>query len=72
MASKIGVWLLVKIGEALARKAKESGGPLRTRLIDYLIVRAEKAKLNKTSADDDILGMWADFMKSERLKEALR
>ena len=74
MASKIGLWLLIKIAEALTGKymTAAAGEARRTKVIDYLIVRAEKAKASSTSADNDVLAYWAGIMKSERLKEALK
>jgi len=74
MIAKIGLWMLVKIAEGLTGKFMTctAGENKRTKLVDYLIGRAEKAKLTKTSADNDVLRFWAGFLKSERLKEALK
>ena len=71
MIAKIGIWILVKAGEAIAKKVGGSGAVVRTKVIDYLIVRAGKAKQTRTSADDDVLRFWAAFMKSDRLQAAL-
>ena len=73
MISKIGLWLLIKIAEGVASKYLTSfaGDATRTEVVDYLIDRAEKAKLTATSADNDALRFWAGFLKSDRLKEAL-
>ncbi len=71
MVSKIGIWLLVKIAEGVAAKCSTSGEARRTKIIDFLITRAQKAKGTKTSADDDILKYWAGILKSDRLKAAL-
>ena len=73
MISKIGIWLLIKIAEGLASKfmTPANGEAKRTKIVDFLIVRAAKAKRTKTSADDDILSFWAGVLKSDRLKDAV-
>ena len=73
MISKIGIWILVKLAEGVASKymTSRAGDAKRTKVVDYLIVRAEKAELTVTSADNDALRFWAGFLKSDRLKEAL-
>jgi len=73
MLSKIALWLLIKMAEGVTSKylTLVKGESQRTRIIDYLIVRAAKAKDSETSADDNVLLYWAGIMKSDRLKEAL-
>ena len=49
----------------------ENGEAQRTKIVDFLIVRAGKAKATKTSVDNDLLSFWVGVLKSNRLKEAL-
>ena len=74
MFSKAGLWILIKVAEGIAKKylTLSKGEERRTKVVDYLITRASKAKVSKTSADDDILRYWSGFLKSERLKQALK
>lgn len=74
MVAKIALWIVVKLAEAIASKylTYERGQLRRTWLVDYLIKRAEKAKTNATTADNDLLLYWAGILKSERLKDALQ
>ena len=73
MVSKIGMWLLIKLAEGITGKlcTLNTGSEKRTKLINYLIARAAKAKTTKTSVDNDVLKFWAGLLKSDRLTEAL-
>ena len=71
--TRILVWLIVFLIQVLAKRGRESGigGKLRTKLVDAFIKMAARAKTTKTTADDDALGVAADFLKSIRLQTAL-
>ena len=72
MISNIGYWFLVKIVEGLSKVFGTLGSGWRNGLVNFMIKRAAKAMKTKTSADNDFLGFWVDFLKSDRLKEALK
>ena len=65
---------MIKSAEGLTGKYLTliKGEAFRTKVVDYLIVRAAKAKKSKTTADDALLRYWSGFLKSDRLKEALQ
>ena len=67
------MWLLIKLCEGITGKlcTSKTGDERRTKLINFLITRAAKAKMTKTSVDNDVLKFWAGLLKSDRLTEAL-
>ena len=69
---KAGLWLMWKILESMAKRARDKGKAHRTYIVDKGIKHAKHAVTTKTTADDDVLYYLADLTKSERIHEALK